>query len=179
MRVISWNVNGIRAASRRGSSTGWSARNRRALSPGNQGSRGTGCEEGLSSESRSSATSATGTLRKKKGYSGVATFSLTPPLFVTKGVDFERNEGRVIVTEHGGVTIYNIYFPNGRQRDDGPDPDRLGFKLEFYETLYALLAEERESGKSLLICGDWNTAFAEIDLARPKENRNVTGFLDE
>ena len=55
---------------------------------------------------------------ERKGYSGVATLCLTPPLFVARGVSFERSEGRVLVTEHGDFTLYNIYFPNGRQRPD-------------------------------------------------------------
>jgi exodeoxyribonuclease-3 len=98
-------------------------------------------------------------------------------MFVTKGVPFERNEGRVLVTEHGDFTVYNIYFPNGRQREDGPDPERLRFKLEFYETLLEVLEEERAEGKNVVISGDWNTAHQPIDLARPKENEKITGFL--
>ena len=54
---------------------------------------------------------------QKKGYSGVVTFARVPAMFVTRGVPFERGEGRVVVTEHGGFALYNIYFPNGRQRD--------------------------------------------------------------
>jgi exodeoxyribonuclease-3 len=116
---------------------------------------------------------------ERKGYSGVATFCRHKPLFVTRGVPFERGEGRVIVTEHGDLTIYNVYFPNGRQRDDGPDLERLAFKLEFYRELLAVAEEEREAGKSLVISGDWNTAHTEVDLARPKENEGTTGFLPE
>lgn len=116
---------------------------------------------------------------ERPGYSGVATLSLKKPLFVTEGVPFEGGEGRVLVTEHGDFTFYNIYFPNGRQRDDGPDPERMAFKMAFYESLLACLEEERAEGKNLLIGGDWNIAHTEIDIARPKENVGVTGFLPE
>ena len=113
----------------------------------------------------------------RKGYSGVATLCRIAPLFVSRGVPFERDEGRVLVTEHGDFTLYNAYFPNGRQRPDGPDPERLAFKLEFYSSLLELLEEEKRQGKNLLVTGDWNTAHAAVDLARPNENENVTGFL--
>lgn len=116
---------------------------------------------------------------KRPGYSGVATLTRRDALFVTKGVPFEREEGRVLVTEHGDFTLYNVYFPNGRQTDDGPDPERLAFKLEFYATLLEHLEEERAEGKNLVVSGDWNTALEEIDLARPKENQDQTGFLPE
>lgn len=116
---------------------------------------------------------------ERKGYSGVATLSRQKPLFVTKGTAFERGEGRVLITEHGGFTLYNVYFPNGRQTPDGPDPERLAFKLEFYAAMLETIEEERAAGKSVIVTGDWNTAYSEVDLARPKENAAVTGFLAE
>jgi exodeoxyribonuclease III len=116
---------------------------------------------------------------RKAGYSGVATLSRKPALFATHGLAFEREEGRVLVTEHGDFTLYNVYFPNGRQRPDGPDPERLAFKLEFYEAVFETIEEERAAGKHVVVSGDWNTAFEEIDLARPKENRAQTGFLPQ
>ncbi|HXC50245.1 MAG TPA: exodeoxyribonuclease III [Candidatus Limnocylindrales bacterium] len=115
----------------------------------------------------------------KAGYSGVATLSRKQPLFVTYGLDFEREEGRILVSEHGDFTLYNIYFPNGRQTPSGPDPERLAFKLAFYESVLEVLEEERAEGKHLVVCGDFNTAHEEIDIARPQENRGTTGFLSE
>lgn len=179
MLIISWNVNGIRAALKKGF-TDWLAETRpdvlclqetKAL------------EEQVPKKDLERIAElgyhAAWHSAEKKGYSGVATLSREAPLFVTRGVPFERGEGRVLVTEHGAVTVYNIYFPNGRQRDDGPDPERLAFKLEFYETLLEVLEEERAEGKNVVVSGDWNTAHAEIDIARPKENVGVTGFLPE
>lgn len=177
MKIVSWNVNGIRAALKKGF-LDWLERERpdvvclqetKAL------------EEQVPEDARTAIADlgyhTAWHSAERKGYSGVATFSLKEPLFVTRGVPFERGEGRVLVTEHGDFTLYNIYFPNGRQRPDGPDPERMEFKLGFYETLLEVLEEERAEGKNLVISGDWNIAHEPIDLARPKENEKVTGFL--
>ncbi len=179
MRVVSWNINGIRAVIRKGF-IDWLERERPEVVC-LQEIKAT--EEQIPEADKARIAELGYTAHwhpaERKGYSGVATLSLTPPLFVARGVPFERGEGRVIVTEHGDFTLYNIYFPNGRQRPDGPDPERVAFKLEFYASLLDLLEEERGEGKNLIISGDWNTAHAEIDLARPKENEGTTGFLPE
>lgn len=177
MRIISWNINGIRACVKKGMLDWLESARPDVLCV--QETKATEEQLGEADRERLAALGYTGYWHsaERKGYSGVATFCLSEPLFVTRGVDFEAAEGRVIVTEHGDFTLYNIYFPNGRQRDDGPDPERLRFKLAFYERLLSLLQEEREQGKHLVISGDWNTALTELDIARPKENENVTGFL--
>jgi exodeoxyribonuclease-3 len=177
MRIVSWNVNGIRAWAKRGG-LDWLAERRPDVFC-LQETKAT--EDQLPAEDRARLSDlgyhCAWHSAARAGYSGVATFSLVRPQFVTKGVRFERGEGRVIVTEHGGFTLYNVYFPNGRQRDDGPDPERIAFKLEFYELLLEQVEEERGEGKHLIVAGDWNTAHKEIDLARPKENEGQTGFL--
>jgi len=111
---------------------------------------------------------------EKKGYSGVATYSRTKPLSVRYGFGIPRfdSEGRVLVTEFPTFTLYNIYFPNGKR-----DQVRLNYKMDFYEAILNHWEEQRKQGKKLLICGDVNTAHKEIDLARPKENENISGFL--
>jgi exodeoxyribonuclease-3 len=177
VKIVSWNVNGIRACLRKGFLDWLEGFRPDVLCLQETKAK----PEQLPAEVREriAALGYTGHWHcaERAGYSGVATFSLVPPLFVTLGVPFERGEGRVLVTEHGAFTLYNVYFPNGRQRDDGPDPERLAFKLEFYDQMLELLEEERAEGKHLVISGDWNTALTEIDIARPKENENVTGFL--
>ena len=70
------------------------------------------------------------------------------------------------------VVLFNIYFPNG-----GGGPERLSYKLEFYDTFLSYIEKLRKAGKSIIFCGDVNTAHEEIDIARPKENENNTGFL--
>ena len=113
---------------------------------------------------------------ERKGYSGVAIFAKEKPLSVQ--YDFGAAEldleGRVIVAEYPEFTILNIYFPNGKK-----DESRLRYKMDFYEVFLQFADALKEKGKKLVICGDLNTAHNEIDLARPKENANVSGFLPE
>ncbi len=85
---------------------------------------------------------------KKKGYSGVATFSKKEPLFIQEGIGIEKydNEGRVLITEHDKFILYNIYFPNG-QKDD----TRLKYKLDFYDDLLPIINEQVESGHNVIL----------------------------
>jgi len=111
---------------------------------------------------------------ERRGYSGVATFCKEEPLYVQEGLGIERYdaEGRVLVTEHENFLLYNIYFPNG-QKDD----ERLQYKLDFYDDLLPIISEQVESGNNVVVTGDWNTAHHPIDLARPKQNVNTSGFM--
>ena len=111
---------------------------------------------------------------EKPGYSGVATFSKEKPHFVQKGLGIDRfdSEGRVLISEHDNFLLYNIYFPNG-QKDD----IRLNYKLDFYDELLPIINEQVESGVNVIVTGDWNTAHHPIDLARPKENVKTSGFM--
>ena len=111
---------------------------------------------------------------ERRGYSGVATFCKEEPYFVQEGLGIDRYdaEGRVLVTEHDGFLLYNIYFPNG-QKDD----IRLKYKLDFYDDLLPIINEQVESGNNVIVAGDWNTAHHPIDLARPKENIKTSGFM--
>ena len=111
---------------------------------------------------------------ERKGYSGVATYTKDIPLSIQNGFDIPEfdNEGRVIMCEYPGFILFNVYFPNGKK-----DEARLKYKLSFYDTFLEHLEIIREKGKKIIICGDYNTAHKEIDLARPKENEKVSGFL--
>jgi len=111
---------------------------------------------------------------EKKGYSGVAVYTKNAPLSVQHGFGIERfdKEGRILVVEYPSFTLLNIYFPNGKS-----GPDRLQYKMDFYDAFLDYAEDLRQLGKNLVICGDVNTAHMEIDLARPKENENVSGFL--
>jgi exodeoxyribonuclease-3 len=111
---------------------------------------------------------------EKKGYSGVATFCKKSPKTVTKGFSIDKfdAEGRVLATEHDDFVLFNIYFPNGKK-----DQMRLDYKMEFYAEILKHWEKLRKKQKNILICGDYNTAHHEIDLARPKENSKVSGFL--
>jgi exodeoxyribonuclease-3 len=111
---------------------------------------------------------------ERKGYSGVSAFYRKEPLAVTNGLGEERfdKEGRVIALEYKDFHLLNVYFPNG-----GQGPERLKFKLEFYDAFLDHIERLRKSGKAVIFCGDVNTAHNEIDLARPKENVENSGFM--
>ena len=112
---------------------------------------------------------------EKAGYSGVVTFCKTEPKNVIVGDrdnDWD-NEGRVIITKFDEFTLLNVYFPNGK-RDKG----RLDYKMKFYEYFLKYINELREKGEKIIFCGDINTAHKEIDLARPKDNEMISGFLE-
>lgn len=110
----------------------------------------------------------------RPGYSGVATFSIEKPLHVQKELMNGRHdgEGRLLLTEFPDFVLVNVYIPNGGMGDH-----RIKFKLDFYDELLDFLERLRKKGKNIVLCGDINTAHEEIDLAHPKENENVTGFL--
>ena len=111
---------------------------------------------------------------ERKGYSGVATFTREKPLRVLNdfGVQDFDIEGRVIISEYPQFILFNVYFPNGKK-----DESRLRYKMDFYDFFLDFVESLRQKGGKLIICGDFNTAHKEIDLARPKENENVSGFL--
>ena len=111
---------------------------------------------------------------ERKGYSGVMLFCKQDPSEVEYGIGVEKFdiEGRVIIAKYDAFTLLNVYFPNGRS-----SPERLDYKMDFYETFLKFVDKLKAKGKHLVICGDLNTAHKEIDLAHPKENENNSGFL--
>jgi exodeoxyribonuclease-3 len=111
---------------------------------------------------------------KRKGYSGVGLFTKTKPISVKTNLGIKKfdSEGRVLIAEYPQFQFYSIYFPNGKLSQE-----RLDYKMAFYETLLKHFTKERKKGKNLVICGDYNTAHKEIDLAHPNENAKRSGFL--
>lgn len=113
---------------------------------------------------------------EKPGYSGVATFCKSKPIFQQNGLErdeFDR-EGRVCITKYPGFSLFNVYFPNGQRGHD-----RVVYKLNFYDHLLNHVQQLRQAGEEVIITGDFNTAHSEIDLAHPKENSETSGFLPE
>lgn len=110
----------------------------------------------------------------KKGYSGVALYSKREPKRVQIGLGIEEYdvEGRTIIAEYDSFVFITAYFPNGKA-----DLSRVDYKLAYSDAFLAYCNAQRAQGKAVIFCGDVNTAHKEIDLARPKENRKVTGFL--
>jgi exodeoxyribonuclease III len=108
----------------------------------------------------------------KKGYSGVGIYSKIEPeeVLYTFGDKNFDTEGRIIQARFKDFTLFNIYFPNGKA-----SPERLKYKMDFYYSLLDVLKKRKD--ENIIICGDVNTAHKEIDLARPKPNQKVSGFL--
>lgn len=181
MKVVSWNVNGIRAAATKGLHDWLSTSSADVV--GLQETRAT--LEQVPTELRAQPgwhfhlSSA-----ERKGYSGVGLWSRAAPDEVRTSLgDPEYDaEGRVQLARFGRLWIANVYFPNGSgtkqtggQRENG----RVPFKLDFYRALFDKLNPAFKAGEPVLVMGDFNTAHREIDLARPKQNQNTSGFLPE
>jgi exodeoxyribonuclease III len=113
---------------------------------------------------------------EKKGYSGTVTYSKQAPLKVIPGLGEARfdTEGRVLISEFEPFIFFNIYFPNG-----GRGPEWVAHKLAFYRRFLDVARGYMQAGRAVVVTGDFNTAYAEIDLARPKENVNHSGFMPE
>ncbi|MDQ3020903.1 MAG: exodeoxyribonuclease III [Bacteroidota bacterium] len=113
---------------------------------------------------------------EKKGYSSVALYSKAEPVNLKKGFDnpYFDSEGRVIIAEYDKFVLANVYFPNG-----GRGPERVKYKLDFYDELFFYLEKNYRDRKGIIVVGDFNTAHKEIDLAEPEKNRKNSGFLPE
>jgi exodeoxyribonuclease-3 len=173
MRLVSWNVNGIRSVVRKGFFDWLDEASPDVL-----------CLQ----ETRIQADQLSERLRQppgyqthwhsaeRKGYSGVTTWCKAPPLGVRHGFGIEAFdvEGRVMITGHTGFKLLNVYFPNG-----GRGLERLDYKLRFYQALLDYCDGLHARGERLVLCGDFNTAHRPIDLARPKQNAKTSGFLEE
>ena len=176
MRLECWNVNGLRAAYRKGFLTYLDKESPDVLCVQEVKA----SEEKLPSDLKEVPgyhfylSSPSG--EEDQGWSGVALYSRQAPNKVEFGFGDEKfdGEGRIIVAHYNDFVLLNIYFPNGKA-----SKDRLAFKLEFYEAFLGFSKKLMRSRKQLIVCGDVNTAHREIDLARPKENSKVSGFLPE
>jgi len=113
---------------------------------------------------------------ERAGYSGVATFLRVPALETRLGMNVPSfdTEGRLISTLHPDFRLFNIYFPNGQR-----GKDRLDFKLDFYAHLLKVCNSLHARGENLIITGDFNTAHMPIDLKHPKANEKNSGFMPE
>lgn len=172
-KLISWNVNGIRAAEKKGFAT-WLAQ--------------TGAEVVCVQETKAQPEQLSKALlnpegyhaawfsAEKKGYSGVGTYSRTAPARSTPGFNDARfdHEGRSLMSDFDKFVLFNIYFPNG-----GRGPEWVKHKLAFYKKFLEIAQKLMKAGRSVVVCGDFNTAHAEIDLARPKENVKTSGFMPD
>ena len=110
---------------------------------------------------------------QKKGYSGTAIYSSikSDATSTAEHIDI-LSEGRIVEKHYGDTVLFNVYFPNGQK-----DEERLNYKMEFYDRFLQHCEQLKDNGKSIIICGDVNTAHKEIDLKNPKSNAQRSGFL--
>jgi exodeoxyribonuclease-3 len=176
MRILSWNVNGIRAVEKRGF-LDWFAEEAPDVLCLNE----TKAEPGqlspalVNPQVRGKSYYSYWACAKKKGYSGVAIYSKTEPLDVRfMGKPEFDDEGRTLAADFKNFTLIAAYFPNSQ--DAGK---RLDYKLAYCAAMLRLCNSLVKKGRRILLCGDYNIAHTPIDLARPKENEGNAGYLPE
>ena len=177
MRIISWNINGIRAVEKRGFVSWMKAEGADVVCLQETKAR----PEQLSAElleirdMEGKPYHAYWASAKKPGYSGVAIYTKTEPLNLKPlGIDEFDEEGRVLQADFKDFTLITAYFPNSQ--DYGK---RLEYKLRFCDAILKLCKNYRKQNRHFVISGDYNIAHTPIDLARPKENENNAGYLPE
>jgi exodeoxyribonuclease-3 len=173
LRILSWNVNGIRAAYKKGLVEWIQKEQPDILCIQETKAREEQLPDDLINVPGYKAYFCWG---ERKGYSGVAVYTKEEPVSVKRGFGVEEfdNEGRILIIEYKDFHLLNIYFPNGKAR-----AERLKYKMDFYDCFLDYVVKLKKKGKNVIICGDVNTAHKEIDIARPKENSKVSGFLPE
>lgn len=175
MKIISYNVNGIRAAIRKGLLDWLEA---------------VDCDVICFQETKARPEQVPAQLfedlgfqyqywqsAEKKGYSGVAIFSKTKPKFVQVGYgdyDLEDSEGRVIRADFEDYSVMSVYMPSGTRSEE-----RKNFKMEWNLQFSAYIQELLQEKEKMLICGDYNVAHHPIDIHNPKSNAKTSGFLPE
>lgn len=174
MKIMSWNINGIRAWHKKGHLDWLKKQNFDVICF--QETKATEDQVPDEIKNMEGYFAYFDSPKEKKGYSGTAIISREKPTKVEyeMGSTTLDKEGRLIATHFKKFVLVNVYFPNG-----GGGPERLKFKLDFYDKFLQYIEKLRVSGKKVIFCGDINTAHEEIDLARPKQNEKNTGFLPE
>ena len=169
MKLISWNVNGLRACMNKGFMEFFNAVDADVFCIQESKMHRDQAEFDFSGyyEYWNSA--------EKKGYSGVAIFSKQEPLSVSydMGIAHHDKEGRIITAEYSDFYLVNVYTPNSKR-----ELERLEYRMEWEDDFRAFL-KALESKKPVIVCGDLNVAHKEIDLKNPKTNRRNAGFTDE
>ncbi|MDD4352306.1 MAG: exodeoxyribonuclease III [Candidatus Gracilibacteria bacterium] len=170
MRLLSWNVNGIRAVQKKGFLEWFGKEAPDILCLQETKADPSQLDDALLDVPGYKAYWSSA---EKKGYSGVALYTKQEPLSVAYDLGIEEfdREGRLIIAEYEDFYLLNCYFPNGKSSEE-----RLQFKMSFYAA-FLELCERLRKKKPLIFCGDVNTAHKPIDLARPKENEDISGFL--
>ncbi len=176
MRIISWNVNGLRAIAKKGFLEWLEASGAEIVGVQEVRAR---LQQLPDEVARPEGWHVDVAEAERPGYSGVALYSRRAPDAVNSelGEPEIDVEGRLQVARFGRLMVVNGYFPNGNGRNR--DLSRIPYKLAFYRTLFDVLEPAMERGEPIVVMGDFNTAHREIDLARPKQNKATSGFRPE
>jgi exodeoxyribonuclease-3 len=170
MRIISWNVNGIRAAEKKGFIDWMKTEN-----PDIVCIQETKAQREQLSEKLLNINGYTSYFEsaERKGYSGVAIYTKHEPKSITNlGVAEYDDEGRVIIAEYDDFFLVNCYFPNSQEKGK-----RINYKIGFCDAILEHCNKLVAEGKNIVLTGDYNIAHTEIDLARPKQNEDNPGYL--
>ncbi|MBN1930001.1 MAG: exodeoxyribonuclease III [Desulfobacterales bacterium] len=172
MKIISWNVNGLRAAMKKDFAESFIKLDADIFAIQETKLQESQLTDEIKNFDRYD--SYWSFSKVKKGYSGVASYTKIKPQNVKYGFGISNydNEGRMIEMDFGDFILFNLYFPNGKMSEE-----RLQYKLDFYESFFEYADEYKKEGRSLIISGDFNTAHNEIDLKNPKTNEKNSGFL--
>ncbi|WP_246845161.1 exodeoxyribonuclease III [Bdellovibrio sp. NC01] len=173
MKIISWNVNGIRACHKKGLVDFVNKENPDIFCVQETKAHIDQVETEARQLHRNYAYWSSGV---RKGYSGVATFCNVEPAQIAHGMGIDRydSEGRIVITDHGPFDLYNIYFPNG-----GSGDERHAFKQEFLKDLNMHLREKLNKGREVIVVGDYNVAHQTFDVFDPIRLSKVSGFFPE
>lgn len=173
MKIISWNVNGIRACAKKGLVDFVKQQNADIFCIQETKAQIDQVEDDIKSLGYKHFVWSSA---KRKGYSGVATFSKQEPLKTETHFGFPEyeDEGRTVISDFGSFVLFNIYFPNG-----GSGDERHQFKQIFLKRLSEHLKLLIKEGKEIIVVGDYNVAHKEVDVFDPVRLSSVSGFLPE
>jgi len=172
MKLVSWNVNGLRAVAKKNFRQVIEAMDADVFCIQESKLQARQLDESL--RDIPGYTSYWSHCSLKKGYSGVGAWSRIAPASVRYGIGIDAYdaEGRILELDLGDFVLFNIYFPNGQMSEA-----RLQYKLDFYRDFFDYVNQLKDAGRSLVITGDYNTAHNEIDLKNPRANAQTSGFL--
>ncbi len=173
MKILCWNVNGVRAAQRKGFLK-WLAKEKPdALCLQETKARPEQLDEELLNPP---GYETHWNWAEKPGYSGTAIYTKQKPLSVSRGIGIKKHdqEGRVLTAEYDDFSLVNVYVPNSKD-----DLSRLPYRFKEWDVEFLSFLKKLEKKKPVVVCGDFNVAHKEIDLSRPKENEFTHGFTKE
>lgn len=173
MKIVTWNINGIRAVTQKGFYEFWEKENPDILCIQETKAHPDQLQKELV---QPKGWNGYWSAAQRPGYSGVATFCKETPESVSYGIGIPKfdAEGRIVITKFKTFTLYNIYFPNG-----GSGEERHLFKQEFLQRLSRHLKPKVQDGENIIVVGDYNVAYLDIDVYNPKGMQEESGFLPE